>query len=858
MPTSNPLPPKENALFKRILKCYEQKQYKNGLKYAKQILSNPKYADHGETLAMRGLSLNCLGRKDEAYDNVRKGLRNDLRSHVCWHVYGLLQRSDRKYDEAIKCYRNALKWDKDNLQILRDLSLLQIQMRDLDGYKDTRYQLLVLKPAQRASWIGYAMSFHLLKDYEMALKVVEEFRKTQLSIRPFDYEHSELLLYQNMLMVEAGMYEEALQHLNKYEHEVVDKLAVQEITAELLIKLNQASEAVPIYKSLLTRNPENHAYYQSLEDCLNIQGISMEERLSIYTKQGKAFPRALAPMILPLRICEGEMFKTYADEFMRVSLHKGVPPLFTCLKQFYKDPQKVKLFEDIALGYVDSLKSNGYFHLTNSKEKVNEKESPAALLWTYYFLAQHFDFLRNTEKALSFINLALDHTVTLIELYLVKARIYKHAGEVDEAAKCLDEAQSLDTADRYINSKCAKYMLRANMIKDAEEMCSKFTREGVPATENLNEMQCMWFQVECARAYARMGNYGEALKKCHEIDRHFTEITEDQFDFHTYCMRKMTLRSYVRLLRQEDVLRSHTFYFKAATLAIEIYLQLHDSPYSELDSSQLNSSGELTASELRKIRNKQRKAQKKLQQEKEKQKVEDQKKEQASKKLQDAEIDGPKEEELLPDQLVKVDNPLEESVKFLKPLQAFASHRMETHIMSFHVYWRKRKILLMLQSIKRGFYLDINHPKFHPCLIQFLNLMKNSNNMSDSVKIVLEEETSLICGSCTPNELNKSFYQRNLKSYPHRVAFAEAAYMLDSSMKEEILRMLMNFEDNLNGVTLQVCSEVLEMLKNGSFGDCDKYIDAYKQMCHQQFPYAITFRSDELNHVGEESKPTDD
>lgn len=84
---------------------------------------------------MKGLTLNCLGRKDEAYDHVRRGLRNDLQSHVCWHVYGLLQRSDKKYDEAIKCYRNALKWDKDNIQILRDLSLLQIQMRDLEGYK---------------------------------------------------------------------------------------------------------------------------------------------------------------------------------------------------------------------------------------------------------------------------------------------------------------------------------------------------------------------------------------------------------------------------------------------------------------------------------------------------------------------------------------------------------------------------------------------------------------------------------------------------------------------------------------------------------------------------------------------------
>lgn len=37
--------------------------------------------------------------------------------------------------------------------------------------------------------------------------------------------------------------------------------------------------------------------------------------------------------------------------------------------------------------------------------------------------------------------------------------------------------------------------------------------------ENLNEMQCMWFQTECAFAYKRMGKWGESLKKCHEIDR---------------------------------------------------------------------------------------------------------------------------------------------------------------------------------------------------------------------------------------------------------------------------------------------------------------------------------------------------
>ena len=42
---------------------------------------------------------------------------------------------------------------------------------------------------------------------------------------------------------------------------------------------------------------------------------------------------------------------------------------------------------------------------------------------------------------------------------------------------------------------------------------------GVSATESLNEMQCMWFQTECASAYQRLGQFGEALKKCHEVER---------------------------------------------------------------------------------------------------------------------------------------------------------------------------------------------------------------------------------------------------------------------------------------------------------------------------------------------------
>jgi peptide alpha-N-acetyltransferase len=35
-----------------------------------------------------------------------------MSSHVVWHVYGLYQRSERKYDEAIKAYKKALQCEK--------------------------------------------------------------------------------------------------------------------------------------------------------------------------------------------------------------------------------------------------------------------------------------------------------------------------------------------------------------------------------------------------------------------------------------------------------------------------------------------------------------------------------------------------------------------------------------------------------------------------------------------------------------------------------------------------------------------------------------------------------------------------
>uniref|UniRef100_A0A8D1TUL3 N-alpha-acetyltransferase 16, NatA auxiliary subunit n=1 Tax=Sus scrofa TaxID=9823 RepID=A0A8D1TUL3_PIG len=771
------------------------------------ILSNPKFAEHGETLAMKGLTLNCLGKKEEAYEFVRKGLRNDVKSHVCWHVYGLLQRADKKYDEAIKCYRNALKLDKDNLQILRDLSLLQIQMRDLEGYRETRYQLLQLRPTQRASWIGYAIAYHLLKDYDMALKLLEEFRQTQqVPPNKIDYEYSELILYQNQVMREADLFQESLEHIETYEKQVCDKLLVEEIKGSLGPFLPHGT---------------------------------LEERLQIYEEISQQHPRAISPRRLPLNLVPGAKFRELMDKFLRVNFSKGCPPLFTTLKSLYYDAEKISIIQELVTNYEASLKKCDLF----SPYESGEKEPPTTLLWVQYFLAQHFDKLGQYSLALDYINAAIASTPTLIELFYMKAKIYKHIGNLREAAKWMDEAQSLDTADRFVNSKCAKYMLRANMIKEAEEMCSKFTREGTSAMENLNEMQCMWFQTECISAYQRLGRYGDALKKCHEVERHFFEITDDQFDFHTYCLRKMTLRAYIDLLRLEDVLRRHAFYFRAARSAIEIYLKLYDNPLTCESKQQEINAENLSAKELKKMLSKQRRAQKKakLEEERKYTERERQQKNQKKKKDEEEEETSDLKEELTPEKLERIENPLEEAIKFLIPLKNLVADNIDTHLLAFEIYFRKGKFLLMLQSVKRAFAIDSNNPWLHECLIKFSKSVSNHSNLPDIVSQVLSQEMQKIFVNKDVESFNEDFLKHNATSLQHLLSGAKMMYFLDKSRQEKAIAIATRLDETIRDKNVKTLIKVSEALLDGSFGNCTSQYEEYRVACHNLLPFTSAF-----------------
>jgi len=91
-----------------------------------------------------------------------------------------------------------------------------------------------------------------------------------------------------------------------------------------------------------------------------------------------------------------------------------------------------------------------------------EEQDPTVYLWLLYFTAQHYYFLKDLDTSLKYINQAIDHTPTVIELYIIKAKIYKRSGDVQYASKLYDEARKLDLADRYLNAVSSRFKIRAD------------------------------------------------------------------------------------------------------------------------------------------------------------------------------------------------------------------------------------------------------------------------------------------------------------------------------------------------------------------------------------------------------------
>lgn len=972
---SAPLPAKEANLFKSVVKLYETKQLKKALKAADAILK--RFPDHGETLAMKGLTLNALDKKVEATDLVRRGLRMDMRSHICWHVYGLLYRSERDYREAAKAYLNALRIDKDNQQILRDLALLQIQIRDYDGLEDTRRTLLGVKPSQRNNWIGFALAFHLLRNYTMAASVLDTYRDTlKSSTEPEDrYEASELLLYKSFILEESGDHAAALNHLDECGPKLVDRLAVREMRTRLLTALARFDEAAEELLALLRINPDNRVYQKGLQLC-RVRAANLREpkqpngnspdshtvveavrqvvdpeldyglkklaamelrtigpvppirsdadvaiALEVCNHLTKAFPRSRTAQRMALEVIpsgEHPEFVARVDAYVRRFLRKGVPSLFSDIKPLYEDETKVEVFGQLFESYRDFLEDEGRGTLPDlvplpecagdlrlgfGRDADAEDEPPSTLLWVLHFLAQHYDRIRKFGLALEMIDKAIEHTPTAIECYLVKAKILKHCGDLKGAVEVANDGRNLDLADRYLNTKCAKYALRADMLSEAESWVGLFTKDadsgGVQA---LYDMQCMWFEIGAAESHLRNGQLSDALKKFTAVERHFADMVEDQFDFHSYCIRKVTLRAYISLLRFEDHIRGHPYYAQAAGGIVRCLLRLYDLPERERqllsgEHSDIAGFANMTESERKKAvskRKKQLARQRQAQQGASGGKgagkqsggsgkqgggsgkptangmdksqgagnetsgkgsgTSNENKPKANSGWMEIDPTGVDHVRELFKQGQKSNPILDEATKYVRELQRNLGDQMQTQVLSFELAMRKRKYLQALRAVKRAqriFPDDSNTLLISVRLAHELTKSGVRESFSDTVKSVYDAEGNILGGRSameyTDNYLleNKAHAERRVGAERCKLWLVKSG-VSDAGTVESVCKSIsVAIQDcdsegtGVNFLTVAFLRQLLIDLRQEEIES--KLLSAIAENCRLQYPMATCF-----------------
>lgn len=118
-----------------------------------------------------------------------------------------MHRHDKNYEEAIKCYKSALRIDKENFQILRDLALLQLQCRQFEGIIETRKKIILSRPTAPFNWISIVIAYHMSGNLKQALDALDGYLELFKDISDPDQDH---LYYKVSIMEEMEMFSEAI------------------------------------------------------------------------------------------------------------------------------------------------------------------------------------------------------------------------------------------------------------------------------------------------------------------------------------------------------------------------------------------------------------------------------------------------------------------------------------------------------------------------------------------------------------------------------------------------------------------------------------------------------------------------
>lgn len=570
---AQPLQQKEKKLFDQLSKQFDNREYAAVLQTADTILA--AVPDHGETIAMKGLTLHTMEKKAEGIALVKEGVAKAMRSAIAWHSLGMCYRSDKNLAEAQRAFKRASVCDPKNMNVLRDLSSLSVQMRDWECFFDAREKLLGLKANIRANWIALSCGYKMLGQTELASAIMDVMVQI-MDAGENRIEVSEVHLYRAELDMLNNQAHKALETLTKHDSEIVDHLMKLKLKAKACGMLGQKDTAEKCYMELIE---QRFAEGDCIVAIANLRKIPLDENnlpkgdaskfLELLNQVTAAFPkcdyaRRVALDCVPIDAFESRL-RTYAAPFIQ----KMIPSLFSVMKTLYRCPERAAIIGRVFLEWAADLTSGNFSAFGN-------EPNPALIMWVHAFLSSHFTRLGQFDKAHEYIDLAISHTPTVEMLYLMRAKIYHREGKFLDAAKWADKARVLDLQDKYLNGKCAKYQFRAGLIEEGEATMQLFYK---PTTVNDTylvalESQCSWYEREVGDAFFNKGDCISALQNYLMYEKHHQDNHDELADFHSYVFRRCNMRAWFDVLARDDGLDSHQFFLLLCPRIVRCYIKI--------------------------------------------------------------------------------------------------------------------------------------------------------------------------------------------------------------------------------------------------------------------------------------------
>eukprot|EP00834_Sanchytrium_tribonematis_P003542 NODE_140_length_16098_cov_0.678605.p1 type:complete len:652 gc:universal NODE_140_length_16098_cov_0.678605:2321-4276(+) len=551
--------------FRNCLKLFDNGNHKKGLKTTEQLLE--KYPGHSEITCTRGLFLIYLERLDEGLKCIKEGLMKNLKSSTNWHIYGIYYKVTRNFDEACKCYIKASNLDENNAGIRRDLCVLLGYTRMYEQLIDQLSILLSQQPTKMV-WVQLSTAYFMMRKYEDALTVLEQY---ELTMPEKDQDYSNFVLFKARIYFKTGAYAIAIKFLNKNEQHVTDSLALLELRAFLTLKSQKYEQSLSMFKELLQFNDEDLKFVNGyLLSSLKIQKYSnnMEDQWKVALKSLKEEHNSFCIRFTYVDTLSGSAREKEIRSFMDKIYQKGSPAFFKVIKHIYSQNEEYynSLVDDLGSSYenVDDFKYYWYLYSKYSQYNCIKNDTECEKYFDKMRMSKHYPQLSKVDK---------------IDFIVINSKILKRQEKFLEAAHVLTEAQALDTGDRSLNVRKAKYLIRGKNLKEAILEMQMFlrTEPNKDFIKDLIAVQCIWFIFELLKYFKNTNVYFKLVKI---MLGYVDDMIADDADFQSFCGRRSVFEPFFDYVSWMNTSMEHR-------LTLKVFLYLADTIQTNSTSEKL-------------------------------------------------------------------------------------------------------------------------------------------------------------------------------------------------------------------------------------------------------------------------------